>query len=218
MTPQAAEAAVLDQLIPSLQAEGYQVFVHPRRELLPAFLEGFQPDAIALGDKKNLAIEITSSSRNSDDKLRRIEDRFKGQSDWELRLIWVSPASVLSEVTSQSPASIVDSIAQVKELVDRGYPGPALLIAWATFEALARAMRPKSFIQPQTPGRLVQELAQEGTLTPTEADFLRFLAKQRNALIHGEITTKISGNQVVRFAEILESLIADKDDDKTPEK
>ncbi len=207
MSPRATEAAVLDQLIPQLQAEGYEVFPHPRPELLPSFLEGFRPDAIALSERKKLAIEITSSTQQSDEQLRSLEKRFDGQKEWELRLIWVSPATIGPLLGTQSRQNVVSSLRQVRLLLREGHTGPALLIAWATFEAIARMIQPDNFQRPQTPGRLVELLGRDGTLTPTEADLLRNLSKQRNGLIHGEIGMVISAEDVAGFAEILDGIV-----------
>jgi uncharacterized protein YutE (UPF0331/DUF86 family) len=85
--------------------------------------------------------------------------------------------------------------------------GPSLLLAWATFEALARAVVSGEFQRPQTPGRLVQVLAQGGYLTPTEADKLRRLAEKRNKLIHGDLQVRVSKAEVKRFARVLDTML-----------
>jgi uncharacterized protein YutE (UPF0331/DUF86 family) len=64
----------------------------------------------------------------------------------------------------------------------------------------------EKFEKPQTPGRLIGLLASEGYLTPSEADRRRELAKARNALIHGELATQISNDEVRNFSAILTNL------------
>lgn len=81
-----------------------------------------------------------------------------------------------------------------------------MLIAWATFEAVGRKVMPKEFERPQSPGRLVQVLAQEGHITPDEGDALRQLVDMRNRFIHGELTVAISRPQVESFVKTLSSL------------
>ena len=39
---------IIDQLTPQLEADGYPVYLEPPRQLLPAFMAGYIPDAIAL--------------------------------------------------------------------------------------------------------------------------------------------------------------------------
>ena len=91
--------------------------------------------------------------------------------------------------------------------MDDAQVGPALLLAWATVEATARLLATKHFERPQTPGRLVQVLASEGILTPTEADDLRVLAEKRNNFIHGELQTPITKAEIERIASILGTMI-----------
>ena len=96
---------------------------------------------------------------------------------------------------------------EIRELADGGHFGPALLLAWATLEAIGRLLALGQFQRPQTPGRLVQVLASEGYLTPNEADELRLLADKRNKVVHGELQTRISRSEVNRFADVLTMMV-----------
>ena len=42
---------IIEQLTPQLEADGYTVYLEPPRQLLPAFMRGYIPDAIALRSK-----------------------------------------------------------------------------------------------------------------------------------------------------------------------
>jgi hypothetical protein len=46
------EAAALHFMLTRLQEEGYSVFAQPSHAMLPTFLRGYRPDAIALKDGK----------------------------------------------------------------------------------------------------------------------------------------------------------------------
>ena len=96
---------------------------------------------------------------------------------------------------------------EVRELVANGHVGAAMVLAWATLEALGRALISERFERPQTPGRIVQVLAEEGHITPTEADHLRVLAKKRNRFVHGGLQTRITKTELIRFADILDALL-----------
>jgi uncharacterized protein YutE (UPF0331/DUF86 family) len=100
----------------------------------------------------------------------------------------------------------VERIAEIRQLITTNNLSPALLLAWASFEAVGRMLAPDQFQRPQSPGRLVQLLASEGYLTPTEADKLRTLATKRNTIIHGELQTAVSREDVEDFARILDTL------------
>jgi uncharacterized protein YutE (UPF0331/DUF86 family) len=206
---ESTEADVLQALLPQLEEEGYTVYLHPNRPLIPSFLKGYAPDAIALRPDKNLAIEI--ALRQTDDnkeRIQRIARMFQGQDKWELRVYWGGPTSPHAPLRVQTPEEIEARIAQLRVLGDKGHLEPALLLAWATFEALARATLSREFERPQTPGRIVEILAREGYVTPTEADQLRRLSDKRNKLVHGELQVRVSKEEIAAFEEVLNTLLA----------
>ncbi|TDH38153.1 hypothetical protein E2A64_03240 [Pseudohoeflea suaedae] len=204
---QTTEMDVLEQLLPQLRADGYDVYLHPNKPLIPGFFEDFTPDAIALRGDRNLAIEVRGGSSSEAKKLRSIQERFVGHNDWELRVIWLPSdgAEVAFEV--YGPEKLKLRLKQIEKLVSDGQFEPALLLAWATFEATARAVAAHRFTRPQTPGRIVQELAASGVLTPTEADQLRKLADKRNRLIHGDLQVQVGEDEVRQFGEVLLALV-----------
>lgn len=207
MSGQATEFDALQQIMPELEAEGYEVFVQPRRSLLPKFLQSFIPDAIALRSDKNLAIEVIRESRVGEKKREKVAEIFEGRDDWELKVIWVTPAGPVMTLQSQTPSLIRTRIKEIRQLAEGKHFNPAFLIAWATFEAIARLLIPSKFERPQTPGRLVQVLASEGYITPTEADSLRLQAAKRNKLIHGDLKTRISKSEINKIADVLSMMV-----------
>jgi uncharacterized protein YutE (UPF0331/DUF86 family) len=206
MSIETAESVVLERLVPDLKSQGYDVFVHPGRQMVPAFLETYIPDVIALRKDKNLVIEIKNRSGQSENFLRDLAKRFEGQSDWEFRVVWVNPSETQDRLAPQSDEAIAKRIAEISGLLKAGFVDSAMLLAWATFEAVGRKMMTKEFSRPQTPGRLIQVLAKEGHITPDESDLLRKLADTRNRFIHGELTTAADRSDVESFIEILSSL------------
>src|ERR1700722_6531703 len=92
MNAEATEAEVLRGLIPELEAEGYDVFVRPRPPLAPAFLSGFQPDAIAIRADKKLVVEVVSTP-GTDNNLVQLSGLFKGQLSGDFWIILLSPTS-----------------------------------------------------------------------------------------------------------------------------
>jgi hypothetical protein len=202
------EADVLEALLPQLDEEGYTVYLHPSRLLVPAFLKDYQPDAIALRADKNLAIEIAlRQTADNQERLQRIAKAFEGQDKWELRVYWGSPTALQRSLEIQTPEAIKARIAELRDLGDKGHLGPALLLGWATFEALARATMSREFGRPQSPGRIVEILAREGHVTPTEADRLRQLSDKRNKLMHGELQVHVTAEEIQGFAGVLDALL-----------
>ncbi len=206
MSLNASEREILRGMIPELEAEGYEVFVSPAPPLAPAFLKDFRADAIAFGKKKNLLIEFVHETSQDGQKLERIGRLIKGEPDWELRAVLVSPATSPKSLAVQSAEAIAESIGEMDQLTARGFLRAALLLGWASFEAVARILMTEEFQKPQTPGRLIGLLAGEGYLTPSEADRLRELAKARNSFIHGELDTDISEDEVRNFRATLTTL------------
>lgn len=206
MTRQATKFDILLELLPELEAQGYEVFLRPNQKLVPKFLRSFMPDAVALRDDRKIAIEVIRKSRENERRIKQVEELFKDHKDWQFRVIWISPTEPTVTLPSQTLSLIRTRISEIKNLVKDGHLLPAFLLAWATFEAVGRLLLPEKLERPQTPGRLVQVLASDGYLTPTEADNLRQLAEKRNKLVHGELNVRISKSNVIEMASILSML------------
>jgi uncharacterized protein YutE (UPF0331/DUF86 family) len=207
MSTEASEAAVINGLLPQLQAEGYEVFVHPRGPLVPTFLGSYNPDVIALREDRNLAIEVAQPHRNVETKLRDIAALFEGRDDWEFRIVWVATGDQQKSLARQSIAEIADKLAEVDSLIGGSHFDAAFLLSWAVLEALGRSVLEEQFRSPQTPGRLVQVLASEGVLSPREADALRPLIDLRNRLIHGELDVGVLEKDARTIALLLHSIV-----------
>jgi uncharacterized protein YutE (UPF0331/DUF86 family) len=207
MSLRPAEEEVLRGLVPELEAEGYEVFIEPRPPLAPAFLKGLRPDAIALREGKKLLIQFARESPPGAGALERMQRLVAAQPGWELRAILVPPATLPVSLASQSKEQIAASVSKIERLLDHKFVSAALLQSWACLEAMARLLLTEQFRKPQTPGRLVETLAELGYLTPPEADRLRILAKSRNSFIHGELDTVIAEDDVRFFIAVLNTLI-----------
>jgi uncharacterized protein YutE (UPF0331/DUF86 family) len=206
MSREASEAALLDSVLPDLEAEGFEVFAHPSPPLLPAFMRDHSPDAIALREDKKLAIEVLHEGAPSHRRLDRLRELLSQRKDWELRVYWISPTNIRKAIEGVSRDIIEQSIKAAEELTADGRTRPALLMAWATFEAIGRAILPDKLQRPQPPGRLAEVLAADGYITPTEADHLRRLAESRNHVAHGGLETSVSEADLQRFVDVLKTL------------
>ena len=200
---------VVERLVPELEAEGYEVFVHPKKPLVPKFLENFAPDVVAKRPGKNLVVEVVRPSTDSALKLKQLAALFQNQPDWELRVVWISPSGEERAPEVQDPETVRKRLQEIQDLAARGHNEPALLLAWATFEALARAVSSERASRPNGPHRIVQDLASEGHLTPTEADLARMMADKRNCLIHGDLRVRVSVDDLIGFSSIMEMLLGE---------
>jgi hypothetical protein len=202
-----AEAAVLDSVLPQLEAEGFEVYRQPTAHLLPPFMQASPPDAIAFRKDRKLAIEVARKGARSEKRLAELREVLSSHQDWELRIYWVSPANAPEPIDGASRRDIDNAIGSIDQLMNEGLPAPALLMSWATLEALGRALLPERLVRPQTPGRLVEILAGDGYITPSEADRLRELGRVRNRLIHGGLQVKIASKDIKAFRGILKTLL-----------
>jgi len=200
------ESDVLESLIPRYQAEGFEVFLHPSPSILPPFMQSYRPDAVALRHDKKIAIEVVGSAERSTQKLHDLQSLFAPHQDWELRVFYVSPSEAGAKIDAASQKAILKSVQEVLELKRSGHARAALILAWATLEALGRLLLPNQFRKPQTPARLIEVLASEGYLTPREADTLRTAIPIRNFAVHGGLDPVIDEELLASFIAILETV------------
>lgn len=208
MTETGSEEQVLQQEIARLESEGYDVFLHPRAPLVPDFLGDFVPDAVATGNGKKIVLEVARPSTRQNERLKDVAARFAKQREWELKVLFVAPTSLGVTLPVQSRQAIDGALSEIERLRGVDALRAAFLLAWATFEAEGRASVQGRFDRPQTPGRLVEVLGQEGLLTPTDADQMRLLSEKRNRLIHGDLGTAIRPEDLERLIGVLRQLSA----------
>ncbi len=204
MTPEAElrESSALRDLKRQSEERGLEFHIQPPGDLVPAFLAGYQPDAIIRRpDGGGIIIELKRQrSAASDRQLSEMSKRVAAQKGWEFRVIYANPAKEgpiqFAEPTAEQIAARLD---EVEDLAKTGHPMAALILGWAVLESLARlasAHDRQRYRGPLTALRAVQALAEEGYLESTAAHHLRQLANTRNAAAHGDLSTVVSAEQV----------------------
>jgi hypothetical protein len=175
------------------EAEGFTFIEYPDRRNLPTFMEGYQPDAVALGDDKSIAIEVDvhgdpAKQSNSGEIARR----FRRQKGWELRVVY--GAHVHDERFEVPTAEqIRKNIEEAEALLAQGHPRAALVLGWATIEAIARTLNPDlPTFGPRTTAAALELLEHLGRLGFEEADELRKLSPLREKVVHGDFQTAIT--------------------------
>lgn len=206
MTALDTESAVLERLKASLVAEGYEVIIQPSALQLPSSLADLRPDAIALRKDENLVIEVMSRSSSSQQKLRKFTAVISEVEGWTLRTVWTSGHSVPARMKPPSKSSVEEIISSIDNLIQFTEYGAAMLLCWAALEGIARRILKDSVGRPQTPRRLIEQLAQIGLLKTNDARFLREMSEFRNRLIHGDFTVSISKTEIEQFRSIVNQL------------
>lgn len=180
-----AETIALDRLEPQLAAKGYRVIREPGAGDLPDFLAGRRPDAIAVGRKPCLVIEVfRKDGPTALKEVRDLRALLKGQDDWDLKVYYFSSMEPMLEPVSDAAAC--DAVAAARSVVETE-PRAALLFAWSILEATARLTISAANPRPLNPNALVNLLVGEGYVDQDTGSELFRLAKVRSRVAHGQI-------------------------------
>ena len=202
-----SEVAVLEEHEPFWKAQGYTVVRRPAGEALPAFLKNYSPDALLLGPKPQVVVEVVRKGKpHIETRMRQLRAIIESQSDWRLEVLYTGEEA--ESLPTASTHELKIALADVRRLLP-GEKRGALLLLWATLEALSRRLEPGKTARPQSPGRVVELLASTGHIAPSEAPFLREAVVWRNRLVHGDLETRPSETAVSRLADIIEKLVID---------
>jgi uncharacterized protein YutE (UPF0331/DUF86 family) len=198
------ESDLLEAVLNRYEAEGFEVYTQPSASVLPAFMKGFRPDAIAVKGPKKIAFEIKYSSSGSA-TLKEIQKLFSEHPDWELNVLYLSPRASTA-LSTISRNAIAQTITEVEQLRLAGQYSAALMLGWSALEATARSILPERLDRPQPPGSLVEALANEGLLTPSEAPIVRRIASTRNAVAHGQLYPNPAPKRIDELISVLHTL------------
>lgn len=182
----------LQSLMPGYEADGFSVFINPPRRMLPSFMRGYQPDAIAIKEDSKIAIEIKRDAAQQGARIEEIRKLFGEHPEWELRLYYIPNLPDSEEIQAPAIPEIDTALAEADQLKRASHLGAALMVAWAALEAASRAVLPEYLARPQAANRLIEILASEGMVTPSEADNLRNTLRLRNAVSHGHFAVQIT--------------------------
>jgi hypothetical protein len=217
MTPgsQLSESSALRNLRRSSEERGFKFYMKPSRELVPAFLEGYTPDAIAIGpDGRGIIIELKRHrGQVADRSLADIAKRVADQKGWEFRAIYTPQA--LDEpayIGKPTPEQVEARLKELQALVEAGHYAPALMTGWAVMEALARLASADSStgrFETFSPVQAVQTLAEEGYLEHEAAESLGKMAKLRNEVAHGDLSVDVPAEQVELLLQQLRTIASD---------
>jgi uncharacterized protein YutE (UPF0331/DUF86 family) len=197
------EADIMELAANTLISEGYTVVLQPASSALPKGLKGYSPDAIAIGKKPFLVIEVSREGQAAT-RISEIRSALEGNKDWELYV--VLDRGKTSNPLGQESIDSIENLLKKIPIFAKDDTRAALLMCWASLEAFARAVEPSDFGRPQTPGRIVERLASLSYIVPSEAQLLRGLIDKRNAFVHGRLSVSVSRKEIDDFVELLESL------------
>jgi hypothetical protein len=204
---------VLDRLRETYEHQGYQFFIEPLPQMLPPFLGGFRPDAIALKPGESHVIEVKFGRRSGEE--RRLETLAKlvaGQPGWQLKVFYEGehPEDTL-RFTLPTRSQIEAQITEAEQLAAAGHNKAALLLGWSVLEAIARARAAHEGAvsqRPFSPAQTVQSLEMAGIIDRDVGQDLRAKAQLRNLAAHGDLGAEVNASSVEGLLRLLRRLSA----------
>lgn len=201
MTTLEREKRVLRLIANRYRKKGYSFYERPSRDLLPDFMNEFQPDAVALGEPKNIAIEIKSGVRGANDpQWKAISRLFEGRTDWELHVVLADETETDELAVQVSSLAVIDrEVHEAAELAAKGHHRAAFVLAWAALEAISAAdataapdgERGSAVTSTRTARELIALLEGSGRISFEQAVDLRTLIPLRNAVFHGDFSREV---------------------------
>jgi len=211
--PTIRERAILDLLRERYEDEGYAFFVYPSPSLVPAFLEDFRPDAIAVGRGGGIVIEVKQSHGPRRESSSKIADRFRSQDRWKHLVVYSDDYAPEALLPAPSRQDVERRLGEVEQLLQGGHTAAALVLGWGQLEAAARlslgaaegaAGRPRSAAQ------LAEWLEREGFVDPQVSAGLRRMVNVRNAVAHGDLSRDVDRRDVEMLVQAVKGLVADQ--------
>ncbi len=202
---------VFQRLRHALEARGMTFHINPPREIVPAFLRGFQPDAMAVGPEGGVIIAVKSRKNSLPGQpLAEIARIVSGQKGWEFRLIYLNPSmDEMPLIAKPTPEQLQGTFSEIEVLMESGHSVVAFLIAWAALESLARLARGDGGTRNVSSLQAIQILAEEGYLENEAAGGLRDMVRLRNAVVHGDLSVDVPAGQVESLLEQLRTIEAE---------
>jgi uncharacterized protein YutE (UPF0331/DUF86 family) len=202
------EADILRTLRGRYEQRGYTFVAHPTDDLVPEFLRGYRPDALALSEKGSVIIEIkTTRNRASEKSLALIAERVAQHPDWKFEIYY---AGDFPRPAYETPnvAAISQLLQEVQSLQRAGFDRAAVVMGWAALEAIARAVRSDGVGRsaPMIPSEIVEWLARTGYIDSPTSRILRQMIRKRDAIVHGDQTADLQTGELLVLISTLQLL------------
>lgn len=202
----------LQSLAERYRHQGFQVVVRPKPEELPPFARDFRVEILgARGPERVLAsVKRNRNEAAADSNLTRYAEITNAQEGWrfDLAILEAEDPSIreIGDAREFSAEDIDEAFDKALEMERLGFVRPALITAWSGFEAAMR-LRLRAAGEPTgwgTPPRsMLRELYSNGVLNVEEFRGLETLARVRNQIVHGFISSSASDAGAVRFLSTL---------------
>lgn len=205
------EDAMIEILRARYLDDGCQFFAKPSRNLLPDFLGGYLPDAIAVRpDGSKIVIEVkTRPLPEGSDGLGKLAELLRDRPGWELMVVRAFAAEDDRPVEPSPSAALRAAGRDAEDLAAHGQIDAALLLGWSVLEGLARRLRPPRPRAISAAPTLVEWLVQEGHVSQETGRALLVLGRARNRAAHGHLMTEVSASDLAPLFAAIDEVAAD---------
>jgi hypothetical protein len=187
---------------------GYEVTIRPDPAALPAFARDFQVEILGKRGTEGVLVVVKKDRDEvaADSNLTRYAEATGLQKGWRFDLAVLEaerPSSnEIDGANDFSEDDIHGSFNEASALVREGFARPALIAAWAGFEAAMR-LRLRAAGERAgwgaAPRSMLNELYSNGVISVEEFRKLENLFRVRNQIVHGFISSLASEGGAVQF-------------------
>lgn len=205
---ESSERAII-QTAHDLREQGYDVEVQPTAGSVPTWLRDMRPDIIARRGEQTIVAEVKTRGEIAESPyLKHLASEVARHPGWSFLLVPVGDES--QEVPSAE--EVRARAAEASALMRHGFPGPALIGAWAAVEGGLRRLLHRNAISSRSgPAGLIRELYANDLLSDRQFELLTGAVEQRNRLAHGlEAKEPIDQGVVEQLVDLADALASDQ--------
>lgn len=201
------------ELATDYAARGYQVFVDPQGDQLPEQLAQYRPDMLVRRGDETIIVEVKSRGAlrktEQTERLKRLIATIPG---WRVELVVVNPerdSGLEENQRALQPGEARSGLEEAEKLLGSGHPEAAMLLGWASTEAVLRLVAERSAIRLRSadPAYLIKALATDGVIGREEYHRLSDALQVRNALAHGYKLHTLDRSQVADLLKLGRELL-----------
>ncbi len=205
--------------------QGYQVTIRPDQQSLPAFAIGFEIEILCKRGTEGVLVAVKKNRDEAaaDSNLTRYAELINAQEGWRFDLAVVedekpSPKEI-DWAEDFSEQEIDKSFTDAAAMMGLGYLRPAIITAWAGFEAAMRLRLRAAGERAgwgSVPRTMLNELYSNGMINVAEFRELEALSRVRNQIAHG-FTSQNPEEEAVRILrEVGNRLVEEAREAKLP--
>lgn len=201
------------ELATAYAAKGYQVFVDPQDDQLPEQLAQYRPDMLVRRGDETIIVEVKSRrALRKTEQTERLKRLIATMPGWRVELVVVNPEPDGQREEGQQalqPSEARSGLEEAEKLLEAGHPEAAMLLGWASTEAVLRLVAERSTIRLRNadPTYLIKALATDGAIGREDYHRLFDTLQVRNALAHGYKLRKLDRSQVTGLLKLGRGLL-----------